>query len=396
MRIYTLLFLLLLASSSFAQVQLKGKIIDALTEEPVSFATVYINGTTKGAYTEDDGSYVIENVTFPIELVVSHVGYETQVVYLDSLVAKSIIIKVKSSSVEIETVKVVDNNKRRDNLREFTQYFLGMDELGTKAELLNDEVLRFDRDYAEASIPKKAAQMIVENNISIDLGNTGVDGKVKYNRPLNLKATSREPLIVDQPELGYKIRVDLVSFENIYPVRGKTMGRTAWLGHYYFEPYKTDKKRLQKRFAKNRQLAFYHSTQHFMRSLFNQKIPHNGYRLFERVENPETRKVDYIPYDITEHLKYIDDDLVEIKGLKDKVFYLFYYYKGKGYPIDLSFGKKGKLFVQSELHFLADSCYVRSNGTTPGTNILFAGPISEKKVGSTLPDDYVLTSYKKK
>ena len=54
--------LILIQSLSFAQNGiLKGKIIDAVTREPVPFAGVALQGTTTGTATDIDGNFVISD-----------------------------------------------------------------------------------------------------------------------------------------------------------------------------------------------------------------------------------------------------------------------------------------------------------------------------------------------
>jgi hypothetical protein len=41
----------------------KGRVIDARTFKPLPFATVYINQTTVGTITNDQGDFILENIT---------------------------------------------------------------------------------------------------------------------------------------------------------------------------------------------------------------------------------------------------------------------------------------------------------------------------------------------
>jgi hypothetical protein len=76
-----ILFQLLLATAIFSNPQfgvIKGKVINIATKQPVSFATVVVIGTTKGANTLEDGSFTIEGLepnTYQVR--VSAVGYTT-------------------------------------------------------------------------------------------------------------------------------------------------------------------------------------------------------------------------------------------------------------------------------------------------------------------------------
>ncbi|GAA4275896.1 TonB-dependent receptor [Aquimarina mytili] len=71
---------LLLVSNLYAQVygELSGNVTDQ-TGQPILGASVFLEGTEKGAQTDFDGNYRIENITpGSYNLIVSYVGFETQ------------------------------------------------------------------------------------------------------------------------------------------------------------------------------------------------------------------------------------------------------------------------------------------------------------------------------
>ena len=62
MKTRLLALLLSLSVLSIGQTQaLEGTIIDQNTEEPIGFATVYLNGTTRGTTTDDEGRFRLRN-----------------------------------------------------------------------------------------------------------------------------------------------------------------------------------------------------------------------------------------------------------------------------------------------------------------------------------------------
>lgn len=65
--------------------QVFGELSGVITDErgtPIPGASVFLEGTTKGAQTDFDGNYIITNITpNSYNLVVSFVGYETQTIY---------------------------------------------------------------------------------------------------------------------------------------------------------------------------------------------------------------------------------------------------------------------------------------------------------------------------
>ena len=65
-----------------AQENMTGAVIDSVSREALPYATVYVNGTTKGTITDTSGLFELKNVNYPVDLVVSFVGYRTQVFHL--------------------------------------------------------------------------------------------------------------------------------------------------------------------------------------------------------------------------------------------------------------------------------------------------------------------------
>ena len=93
------LFLFLSFSNSFAQTQnITGKINNGDNKEPVPAASVLIKGGTKGTYTDNHGNFKLTVQSFPVTLIISSVGYETQEFQVES--ASTVIsIDLKPASV---------------------------------------------------------------------------------------------------------------------------------------------------------------------------------------------------------------------------------------------------------------------------------------------------------
>ena len=61
---------------------IKGRVFNAINNEPIPFANVVIQGTTKGATSDFDGNYILEGLeTGLYNLQVSYVGFKTKVVF---------------------------------------------------------------------------------------------------------------------------------------------------------------------------------------------------------------------------------------------------------------------------------------------------------------------------
>ncbi len=263
MRLLLTILLSGMALSLCAQNYIRGKVIDLQTNQPVAFATVYINGTTVGTDTDYSGAFLLEKVDFPAEVVVSHLSYENVLFRVEKFMDQDLLVKMEASSLALSEVEVTDNDQRQKNLREFKNLFLGIDEFGREASIVNEEVLVFSRDYEKKQL--KGFQLNDQNGKEVKI----------VERPINLKP----------------------------------------------------------------------------------------------------------------RMEYTEGEQVKITGLREQTFLLFYYADSRGFPHDLT-REKGRQPIQSQIQFLSDTCVIRRNGTVPNNNILFGGPIAEKKVGAMLPDNY--------
>lgn len=88
--------------------KIEGKVIDALTKEPLSFCTVVVLDTSLGGVTDNDGSFTINNVPSQTPtLRVSFVGYATQELKVKE--GKPTIIALQPTSINMEEVVVSAN-----------------------------------------------------------------------------------------------------------------------------------------------------------------------------------------------------------------------------------------------------------------------------------------------
>lgn len=365
--------------SAFGQNTLSGYLIEEDTGKPVEFATAYINGTTIGAVSDEKGFFQLKKVKYPLDLVVSHLSYESAVVHLETAPKEPLQVKLKSRAVNLASIKVVDNDLRKRNVREFIANFIGVDEFGKEANLTNDKVLLFNKDYEKVKVRSGGVQ--------VNVGGKEVSDSGYRERPVHMKVSAQGPLVIDQPLLGYKIRVDLETFQLNYAYKLGQSQTVYWLGYYFFEPYKVEKERLQKRYDKNREKAYYHSPQHFLQALYSQQLGENGYQVFQRRKDPKSNEAVYERFDIAPYLKYTDEETLVITALKDIVLDVLYYPKANGKPKNVAKNAKG-VPIQSLIQFMDAQCIVRADGTMPSYSIRFGGQMAEKKVGAMLPDNY--------
>ena len=254
------------------QSTVSGVVCDSLSGEPMPFATVYVNGSTKGTITGNDGRFELRNVRFPSTLVFSFVGYTTKVLELD---ADPGALKIKmQTDNDLPEVVITDSSEREMYLNYFKTMFLGNDRWGQNATIRNEDIIMFQTAETDSSATE-------------------------------FKAWAAEPIIIDLPLLGYELDVDLVDF-TVRNIDGRSV--CDILGYFYYKPYSANERKTA-RFEKNRKSAYYNSSKHFLSSFYGNRLAENGYILSESdseaVDNTLKiryyHKIDGSPLDLTKH-----------------------------------------------------------------------------------------------
>lgn len=388
MRAFWLAFLFFYtANLLFSQASLSGIVVEAGTEVPVPFATVYFDGTTNGQTTNENGQFILalNDIELPAVLVVSHVGYQTFTRQVDEA-TQNLKFALQIQEQVISTVVVQDRNQRQKNLEEFRQLFLGSDEWGQKARIRNEEAVVFDRDYLNKKLMVRNEYMRdmlkKANRPNVEWASDG--SYVTFDQALNLEARASVPLELDLPDLGYTIRVDLKNFQTVYK-----QGTTSYFGHFFFQEKENVNDRLKKRYQKKRERAYYNSSLHFLRALFTGNLAGNGYYLLEEIKKNREKKTEVKPFDITPYLKPAGADQIKITGLSGRTFIILYYGDQKGRPLPASKWKKRQP-IQSGVHFSDKESIIRADGTTGHSGLFFSGDMGNRGVAWLLPSDWTV------
>ena len=363
----------------FGQSTIRGIVVDSLTQEPLAFATVYVNGTTQGTSTDADGRFELKDVMFPATVVFSFVGYQTQASDLTRNPGE-LTIRLKTNDVLPEVVVSGKENKvKREDLEYFRKMFLGNDRWGKRATIENENVIMVDNSYYAWTHTEEVE--IDKEHVEYHL-RSGNDLKRVFN------AWASEPLIIDLPMLGYELYVDMVKFT---VVEDKAYTQSDMLGYFYYKPYEKVNKRMTEKIDENRRHAYWGSSQHFLRSFADDRLAENGYLLSMPDKVEKGRKIisTYLPVDVKKYSSRVGDDKVQINGIKDKKLRIRYYHRSDGSP--MNFREKGKgirHYSESWMTLLEDTCTFLKDGIVTDNNIQFTGDLSKKRVAAGLPDDY--------
>ena len=234
-----------------AQNVLTGHVVDSLTNKPVPFANVFFANTTIGAVTDTSGFFTIRN--FPsgkYDLTISFIGYNTRqqsVEFLDTRLN----IKVALTQQVIQLNEIVvkaDTSGWKRNYELFKKLFIGITENAENVSIINPRDLRF-----------------------------------YFERPDQLLlGFGQKPIVIENRSLGYRIFYELIQFEY-----SSLTGRLGYYGIPRFEVLTPNRKSEANRWARERKRSYNGSLAHMMRSLQQNTLQENGFKvfLFYRVPN---------------------------------------------------------------------------------------------------------------
>ncbi|MEM6395284.1 MAG: carboxypeptidase-like regulatory domain-containing protein [Bacteroidota bacterium] len=361
----------------FGQDTLRGQVIDSGSRIPLSFVTVFFDGTTIGELTDEDGRFELpmRRIQLPAVLSVSHIGYEPwQMEIADGEPVK---ISLQLAEYEIKTVHVDDADGRAANVKEFLEQFMGVDRWGRESTMEGTEYLFFERnnrlDTIRGAKAKRMRDMALPVMKKVTWSEDGSYFTTK--RKLTFTTRSRAPLLMDLPHLGYKVQVDLRELYLDYE-----QGMRVYTGAFFFMPYEEEGERPRSRHRRNREQAYYGSIQHFLRALYRDELTDEGYEFFDLDTG--------LPYelDMSEHLGEESDSERDLQGLKGLNVGVRYYHNSAGRPVPPN--RLGASKRMSSLIIRADSITIRADGTFADRQMLFGGDMGAKATAWLLPADY--------
>lgn len=214
------------------------------------FANVYLNATTRGTTTNEQGQFSLPRIPLGVvEVVASFVGYQPlrKTFRIESAQPRKVIFRLKPSDHTLATVMVRGNLKKwQQHLRQFKQQLLG-EPFGGQCQIMNTDVLSFTEEEG------------------------------------HLKAVAAEPLIIENLALGYRFWYDLLYFDG-------TSRKVYYGGTTRFEELKATDQRQVSRFQRNRMRAYTGSTRHLMASLIAGTYEQEGFLVYqENVSVPIVR-----------------------------------------------------------------------------------------------------------
>ena len=255
-RISLLLFCLLFVQNSFSQqFYIKGRVTDAETQLPLKGASIYINNTTIGAITDDNGNFELGPFEpGRYEVVASYVGYDP-VLYSAEIKTTGIRILFKLDKKEqvLREVLVLTSELRKQYLEIFKKYVLGVSVAAEHCQIKNTGEVQF------------------------------ATGETKDE----IVAYTENALVIENPELGYTIHFDLVEF-----YYNKATTAAYFYGYTRFVDWGKDEQ-TKKKWLRKRQQSYEGSTVHFFRSLVKRQLVKEGFTVYQ-LTNTQKEKRDTV------------------------------------------------------------------------------------------------------
>ncbi len=260
MKSYLLLSLFFFSTYSYGQNQVSGKVVDQQTQEALMGVSVYINNTTFGAKTDQNGDFIFYcPILGNAEVVASHINYNKTIAAVNLSSNQKVNFNLKQKETKLNEViisqpKLQSESEKAKWFSLFSLNLIGKYGHGNNyCKITNPEVLIY-----------------------------------RYNaKSKELTVTANGVVEIENLPLGYKINLDLEKFEYSF--------FTDEVSYKYTSLYENLKinKFVAKDIITNRDKAYFGSAMHFMRALYSNNLQSEGFITYKyfSVENKEKKRV---------------------------------------------------------------------------------------------------------
>ena len=332
--------MLIMTENSFGQKILFGRVNDGSTKKPLPYVNVFVNNTTVGTVTGEDGKYTLSALAGENEVVFSFVGYQSKVVRTPSHGSDTVKIDMDlfPSIQELEAVTVHGSPDKEwaKLLKQFQKAFLGE--------------------------TRDAAYCAIRNAWCIDLKKEKISGKDV------LVAHASQPLEIESLALGYKIFYDLQTFSS-------SKQTDKFSGNVYFVPLEPKDSIQAKAWEHSQRNAYQGSSRHLFKSMLNKKVKEEGFTLYAY----ETSKKG------SQSLKEYPPIKIQFDSLK-KIYRISIAQK---IQIQYKDSATSGMPMLSEMYFANGYVEVDSEGILSDPfSVITRGYLIKSRVANLLPNDY--------
>jgi CarboxypepD_reg-like domain len=356
---------------------LSGSVRDSATGKPVPGVSVFLNSTSKGTVTHDDGNFTLTGIPpGRYQLIVSAIGFATIAMEITTRRLPSslkITLHNQASELAAVTVEPYLKNGWKKWGKLFWDNFIGTTDNASSCTIKNKDALRF-RYYLKS-------------------------------RKLTVSAV--EPLIITNKALGYDLEYRLESFT--YDFESNII---SYYGYPFFREMPADDSSRQRKWEHARLIAYLGSMMHFMRSLYQGGLQHDGFIVEHLIQVPNIERqrvkklyipnvtpTDSIPIDTLHHywevLRQPDSFVQKVKSYENLVSInpdqtRRFYFIGD-FTIIYGNGHLGIAYTESSLELMYPTpIEIEENGAYyPPETLLSKGNWAKtEKIANLVPRDY--------
>ena len=340
-RFLIFLFFFITTISIHAQNIVKGEVYDRVTKRPLEGVSIYYDGTTFGAITNDKGSFLLE-IKNEIEspLVISYLGYETKI-YEKSNLNQYLEVGLVEKSTSLDEVFLTNDDwSREKKLNIFRREFLGNTVSSLDCKIINEKDIR-----------------------------------IVYNKNDDaLYASSNKPILVENKYLGYQLIYNLVDFEVKFKTSLNGFRQTETVFYSGTSNFKELSRKVKNKYIKKRKILYNGSILHFMRSLSKGKLTENDFQVF--IKDPSGKSKLYFQ---TLPEKVFSTKQIDGKGTEVTVF--------QKDPVTIRFSglSQSSIVIEDEEKVF----YIDDYGIySPVERIYFGGDFGVNRISTMLPSNY--------
>jgi hypothetical protein len=335
----------------------KGTVYDRSTDNTLSFAIVYISGTSIGTYSDVHGNFTLDISKYSsMPITISLLGYYSVTlsehgsnkmynIYLSPKINELDEVVIYAPKMIVLNGVVVTAKKGRweSYLRIFKREFLGETENASECEILNEKDLRFSYNSDSSTLRASSSKPILIHNKALGYTITYYLDKFQFSRKMDEKRVLTEKFVL----MGnYLFKDDLLTLSEYEKGKVEEKRRSAYLG----------------------------SRMHFFRLLYRGNLAQEGNYKIGLSDNTPVSKV----FSISSKTPINSDSFVIRKDSISS------YIKNEG---ELSVTYR---FKNTTINVRMDSVYFQKNGYFDPIDIWFSGDMSKQRIGDLLPFEYLL------
>lgn len=341
-RIYLAFLFFLLSMPGSSQI-FQGQVTDEMGI-PLNGANVYFDGSSMGRITDLDGNFSIEipNISNPT-LIISYLGFYK--IKINDFSKNNQVFALQPNIDMLNEVIVKTSTKNRERLlRVFRTYFLGSNKYGKNCRILNEDVINIWFDESKRTV----------------------------------YATAKEPLLIENKLLNYKIRFDLERFDASFI--NKSFSKQSYLGSSFLgTSFFEDIVPQTEMHTQERLNAFKGTLRHFFWSLL--KNPKHEYSVYlnETLISPNRFfELDSHPNKELFLIKFLDSRFSNVRKInywgEEQIY--------ESYTLEIRY----KTTLKSIVEFRSKEIQIDVSGNyLPVGSIALYGDIAQYKLGNMLP-----------